>query len=125
MVNEWMDAPTFNPTIHPTVPVQPRTTLPTDSAARKKFPIATGVIDYFPRALAAVAELSYLGNEKHNPGEPLHWARDKSADHADCLMRHFVDRGKMDGKVRHSTEVAWRAFAILELELEAAAITGE
>src|ERR1017187_2483933 len=80
--------------------------LPTVSAARKKIPLATGCIDYFPDALAAVAELSYIGNDKHNPGEPLHWARGKSNDHPDCLMRHFVDRWKMDGKVRHSTEVA-------------------
>ena len=91
-----------------------------DSAARKKIPLATGCLDYFPDALAAVAELSYIGNEKHNPGEPLHWARGKSNDHPDCLMRHFLDRGKMDGEVRHSTEVCWRALAILQLELEAA-----
>jgi hypothetical protein len=95
--------------------------LPTDSAARKKIPLATGCIDYFPNALAAVAELSRIGNDKHNPGQPLHWAREKSADHADCLMRHFVERGKMDGKVRHSTEVAWRALALLQLEIEGAA----
>jgi hypothetical protein len=31
-------------------------------------------LDYFPDALAAVAQISYQGNQKHNPGEPLHWA---------------------------------------------------
>ena len=111
---QWVDVVTPNPEVH-------GQHISTDSAARKKVPLATGCIDYFPKALAAVAELSWHGNEKHNPGEPLHWARGKSNDHPDCLMRHFVDRGKMDGKVRHSTEVAWRALAILELELEAAA----
>jgi hypothetical protein len=110
---EWTNVTTYNPKVHPSY-------LPTDSAARKKVPLATGCLDYFPRALAAVAEVSFIGNEKHNPGEPLHWSRGKSNDHPDCLMRHFMDRGKMDGKVRHSAEVAWRALAILELELEEA-----
>jgi hypothetical protein len=100
--------------------------LPSNSGNRKKIPIATGVLAYFPKALAAIAELSYLGNEKHNPGEPLHWSRGKSNDHPDCLARHFMERGTMDAgwaphKVLHSTEVAWRALAILEIELEEAA----
>lgn len=99
----------------------PGTQLPTDSAERKNLPIATGFLDYFPDAIADVARLSKLGNDKHNPGQPLHWNRSLSADHADCLMRHFVERGKVDtDRVRHSTKVAWRALAILQLELEAA-----
>jgi len=98
--------------------------LPTDSAERKKLPLATGCFDYFPDALAAVAELSFLGNEKHNPGEPLHWSRGKSNDHPDCLLRHFLERGTLDAswapkEIRHSTQVAWRALAILQLEIEA------
>ena len=36
-------------------------------------------------ALAEVARVSKAGNDQHNPGQPLHWARDKSADHADCV----------------------------------------
>src|SRR5699024_12009975 len=40
-------------------------------------------------ALAAVANLSYTANQKHNPGERMHWARNKSTDHADCLIRHL------------------------------------
>lgn len=98
--------------------------LSTDSKARKDVPIATGVLDYFPDAIAAVAELSKIANEKHNPGEPLHWSREKSNDHPDCLARHFLERGTFDAgwaprKVRHSTQVAWRALAILQLEIEA------
>ncbi len=98
--------------------------LPTDSEVRKGIPIATGCIDYFPDAIAEVAELSRLGNDKHNPGQPLHWSRGKSADHPDCLMRHFLERGKFDtswepNKVRHSIEMAWRALAIAQLEIEA------
>lgn len=93
--------------------------LPEGSAERKDIPITTGVLDYFPLAIAAVAQLSKIGNDKHNPGEPLHWAREKSTDHADCIARHLIDRGKFaaDG-TRHSAALAWRALALLQTELE-------
>lgn len=95
--------------------------LPTDAATRKGIPIATGFIDYFPDAIAAVAELSKVANEQHNPGQPLHWDRSKSTDEADALMRHFLERGGVDTDgIRHSAKVAWRALALLQKELEAA-----
>jgi hypothetical protein len=96
--------------------------LPPDSQGRKNVPLARGLLDYFPAALAAVAELSRLGNEKHNPGEEMHHARGKSTDHADCIMRHLMDRGTIDHEdgVRHSAKVAWRALALLQEELERA-----
>lgn len=95
-------------------------TLPTESSARKALPITTGVLDYFPDALAAVAEVSRVGNDKHNPGEPLHWSRDKSSDHADCIARHLFERGTLDGEdgLRHSAKLAWRALALLQVEIE-------
>ena len=93
--------------------------LPTDAEERKGIPLATGVLDYFPAALAEVARLSKTGNDQHNPGEPLHWSRGKSNDHADTLLRHLVDRGTVDKDgVRHSAKVAWRALALLQVELE-------
>jgi hypothetical protein len=94
--------------------------LPTESAARKGVPLARGVLDYFPAALAEVARVSKAGNDKHNPGQDMHHARGKSTDHADCLLRHLVDRGKVDVETgqRHSAEVAWRALALLQQELE-------
>jgi hypothetical protein len=103
-----------------------------DSAARKEFPMARGLLDYFPAALAAVARVSSIGNMKHNPGEDMHHARGKSMDHADCIMRHLADRGTMDRvviesgqlgsvyEIPHSAYVAWRALALLQEELEAA-----
>lgn len=95
--------------------------LPTDAAQRKAVPIATGVIDYFPDALAAIAECSRLGNEQHNPGKPLHWDRSKSGDESDALIRHFIERGTVDiDGIRHSTKTAWRALALLQKELEQA-----
>src|SRR4051794_30652788 len=53
-----------------------------DSATRKTFPMCEGLLDYFPDACAEVAKVSFLGNAKHNPGEPMHHARGKSMDHA-------------------------------------------
>ena len=90
------------------------------SAARKASPIASGVLDYFPSALIEVSRVSKAGNDKHNPGQPLHHARGKSTDHADSLLRHLIDRGKVDEETGqlHSAEVAWRALAMLQQELE-------
>lgn len=88
------------------------------SDERKKLPMAAGLIDYFPDALAAVSEVSWHGNEKHNPGQPLHWSRGKSTDHADCILRHLTERGGFDGPIRHSAALAWRALALLQEELE-------
>lgn len=89
-----------------------------DSATRKTYPMAAGLLDYFPDALAEVARVSYLGNEKHNPGQPMHHARGKSMDHADCIVRHLVGRGGFDGDLRESAALAWRALALLQEELE-------
>lgn len=93
--------------------------MPTDAKVRKDAPMARGLLDYFPLACAAVAELSRIGNEQHNPGQPMHWAREKSTDHADCIMRHLVDRGTVDTDgVLHDVKVAWRALAMAQLALE-------
>lgn len=93
--------------------------LTADKAARKATPIATGVIDYFPRALAEIARVSKAGNDQHNPGQPLHWDKSKSTDHADCIARHLIERGTIDDDgMRHSAKLAWRALALLETELE-------
>lgn len=94
--------------------------LPTGYEARKKVPIAS-VLDYFPAALIAVAEVIQHGNDQHNPGEPIHWARGKSMDQENTMIRHYMERGSLDTDgVRHSAKMAWRALAILQLELEAA-----
>lgn len=94
--------------------------LSSNAADRKAAPMARGLLDYFPAALAEVARTSQAANEQHNPGQPMHWAKEKSTDHADCLIRHLADRGTMDGDgLRHSAKVAWRALALLQIELEA------
>jgi hypothetical protein len=104
--------------------------LPSDPIERKKYPIATGVLDYFPAALAQVAYVSYVGNQQHNPGEPLHWTRDKSVDQADTALRHFIERDfkNNDGTVTltkdvdgtyHLAKACWRLLAALQIALEA------
>lgn len=84
---------------------------PEDSAARKTYPVYSGLFAYFPAALARVANHSFVSNEKHNPGEPMHWARGKSDDHLDAAGRHLIE-GDLAG-------LAWRALAALQLEEEA------
>lgn len=93
--------------------------LPDDDKERLEYPMFDGLLAYFPAALAEVARVSKIGNDQHNPGQPLHWARSKSTDHENKILRHLVDSGKKDSKgVRHSARLAWRALALLQVELE-------
>jgi dATP/dGTP diphosphohydrolase len=100
-------------------PPTPFEIVATKDVERKKYPVTTGVLDYFPLAILEVAHVSYVGGEQHHPGEALHWDRAKSTDEADALMRHFLQRGKLDTDgLRHSAKVAWRALALLQKEIE-------
>lgn len=104
-------------------------TLPTDSAERKQYPLYSGVLAYFPAALAGVARVSKQGNDKHNPGQPMHHARGKSTDHADCILRHLTDTNDLLRAYEHqpvdnepgcvsveqvlleASQLAWRVLA--------------
>lgn len=100
--------------------------LPDASADRKNLPIGEFLRTYFPKAIAYAALVAKRGNDQHNPGEPMHWAREKSSDHTDCIARHLLDAGAKDGKgIRHSGGLVWRALANLQLELEKAERNGE
>ena len=98
---------------------------PAASAARKRMPLFDGFLMYFPDAALAVSGFSFQANDKHNPGEPLHWSKHKSSDHANCVGRHLVDIGpNWDGidpefGVMHAVPLAWRALAILQISIEA------
>jgi hypothetical protein len=110
---------TFERDIVPQAPTR-ATHMPTSPAERKRYPVASGVLDYFPDALVEIARVSFEGNEQHNPGERLHWARGKSTDESDALIRHFLQRGEIDSDgMRHSAKMAWRALALLQKEIEA------
>jgi hypothetical protein len=116
---QWRPAPPASDVLD--AEVRFGTILPADSQERKGIPLVSGLLDYFPAALAEIARVSKAGNDKHNPGQPLHWSRGKSADHADTIMRHLIDRGTIDPEdgLRHTAKVAWRALALLQEELEA------
>lgn len=79
------------------------TALPVDAAERKKYPMFSGCLNYFPDALALVARCSYDGNQQHHPDKPLHWDKSKSSDELDALVRHMVE-GEWE-------KVCWRALA--------------
>lgn len=99
--------------------------LPADAKQRKDIPIFSGFVKYFPDAMAAVAQLSFICNEQHNPGEALHWAKDKSSDERDAQMRHIVDPVTTGGEDRdsegvlHDVKNAWRAMANLQRQADA------
>ena len=87
---------------------------------RKRTPILSGLLMYFPDACAEIAQCSLIGNEQHNPGTELHWDRSKSADELDALTRHIMEAGTLDDDgIRHSTKAAWRSLANLQKEIEA------
>lgn len=99
-------------------------TLPTDSTERKNYPMLTGCLNYFPAALAGIAKVSKQGNDKHNPGQLLHHARNKSTDHGDCIIRHLTDAEDLlaafyrkqssatpDQILLEVSQLAWRALA--------------
>lgn len=97
--------------------------LPTTDAERKALPLWTGVVMYFPDALLAVAAVSKAGNDQHNPGEPLHWQRDKSTDQMNTASRHMLDHSlgnrKDEDGTYHLAKAAWRLLAALQLAIEA------
>lgn len=95
--------------------------IPEDSATRKGIPLHTGLLAYFPSALASVAQVSRVCNSKHNPDQPLRWSKENSCDHQDALLRHLIDtaydpvaRDPEDGTLL-AAKVAWRALAQLQV----------
>ncbi len=99
--------------------------LPTEDKARKELPLWTFLMEYFPDTFLAVANVSIVGNRQHNPGEPLHWAREKSTDQLNTAFRHMFDYGRgtkvdTDGQY-HLAKAIWRLSAQLQLDIEAAA----
>ena len=85
---------------------------PQDAEARKTYPVATFIKDYFPNAIAQLAHHSYKAQQQHGTpsnGKPMQWHKEKSVGDENQLMRHF-----MEGDL-HST--AWRALELLEREI--------
>lgn len=96
--------------------------LPTNDAERKALPLWTFLMEYFPDTFVAVANVAIVGNQQHNPGQPLHWAREKSTDQMNTAFRHMFDYGRgtvkdTDGQY-HLAKAIWRLSAELQLLIE-------
>lgn len=121
---QWFHAGDNKSTFEPSpTTATTKLTLPTDSKERKSYPLYRGCLSYFPAALAGVSKISKDGNDKHNPGQEMHHARGKSADHADCILRHLTDAMDLLAAHRRGTanaqtvltelsQLAWRALAL-------------
>jgi len=94
--------------------------LPDNDDERKRIPLWTATIGYFPAAFMLLAKLGYDANEQHNPGEPVHWARDKSTDHLNCAMRHLFDSLFLtrEARLKVLTQVFWRIGAEIQTSYE-------
>jgi hypothetical protein len=97
--------------------------LPEDPKLREQFPLYDYMHGYFPDAYLEEVRVSWVGNEQHNPGERMHWARDKSSDHMNKAMRHIASYGSGEKKdtdnTYHLAKAIWRLKARLQLDIEA------
>jgi hypothetical protein len=102
----------------------PNGTLPNTPGAKLdagKAPIMRGAVQYFPRALEKVAEVSAFGAKKYtwNGWESV---PDGALRYSDAMGRHLVGES-IDGPtdpetgLMHAAQVAWNALARLELML--------
>jgi hypothetical protein len=86
-----------------------------------KAPVMRGALQYFPRALGAVADVSAFGAAKYTWGG---WESvpDGVARYSDAMGRHILGEaadGPLDPEtgLSHAAQVAWNALARLELML--------
>lgn len=103
--------------------------LPTDAAERKRLQLYTFMFRYFPDAWLAVVDVARAGNDQHNPGEPMHWAREKSKDQMNAAFNHIFDYGlgmrRDTDSCYHLAKSIWRLMAQLQLDIEADRASGE
>ena len=94
---------------------------PGSDAGRREYPLCTGLLEYFPRACAETAHHSHIGNEQHNPGEPLHWAKEKSIGRGDQIVRHLMDGKTAKDRaeaIHHFAGMCWRSLELFERFLQ-------
>ena len=97
--------------------------LPENASERKKFPVFDGFLMYFPQACLLTARVSFDGNEQHNPGQKLHWARGKSMDQCSAAVRHLMEAASEPNlalKAYLLAQAMWRVAAECQLVCEAA-----
>jgi len=86
-----------------------------------KAPVFQGLLQYFPRACKAVADVSGFGASKYSWGG---WgtAPDGINRYSDAMCRHILAEqieGPIDAESQslHKSQIAWNALAVLELYL--------
>lgn len=85
----------------------------------KKIPVVRGFLEYFPNAIAAVAEVSKFGATKYDWGNWRHV--DNGVErYTEALGRHFIAENEIDPEsgLAHAAHTAWNAMARLELMLK-------
>ena len=77
-------------------------------------------VSYFPDALVVAGRLCVASNEKHNPGEPVHWAKEKSNDHWGSWGRHTSNLRTVDPEsgMLHDISWLWRTCAINQTRID-------
>lgn len=86
-----------------------------------KSPVYQGLLDYFPRACKAVADVSARGAAKY-AWKGWETVPDGQNRYRNALGRHIVDEAIQgdydpDGFL-HAAQIAWNAMAALELKLK-------
>jgi hypothetical protein len=91
-----------------------------DDSGREQYPLYDGLFAYFPAILCEISRWSMVGNIKHNgAGSPLHWAREKSTDHENKILRHLIDARQVDANgFVEAVALGWRALALGQTILE-------
>jgi hypothetical protein len=86
-----------------------------------KVPVFQGILDYFPRALMAVAEVSAFGASKYAwkgwQDVPDGMQRYKNASARHMLYRAMGDEVDPDSGLLHECHEVWNHLAALELRL--------
>lgn len=80
-----------------------------------------GAIDYFPRAIDAVARVSTFGAKKYD-WKGWETVPEGFERYSDAMVRHLIAEGKgevldSDSGLLHAAHAAWNALARLELKL--------
>jgi hypothetical protein len=88
-----------------------------------KAPIARGFLNYFPRAIEAVATVSQAGYEKYKKWAGWRDVENAEVRYRDALARHLLSDDVYDNApggtgCMHLAQVAWNALALLDLYLE-------
>lgn len=82
--------------------------------------IARGVLQYFPKAIGAVARVSEFGASKYT-WDGWRDVENASERYTEALTRHLVADATEDidaeSGMSHKAHLAWNALAILELEM--------